>query len=113
MLNSYLSLGIAVLFTSLGQLTFKKFMNTRKKHYLALTLFFFCTVPLFSYFALKKLALDIVYVSTAINVTIVSILSYFHLREPFDKGKMTGIFYDNCRCRYVQFNLKPTLRKKI
>ena len=91
MLNSYLSLVLAVFFTSFGQLTFKGFADTRKKNYLLLTVALFGIVPIFSLFALKRLSIDIVYVSTAFNISLVSLLSYLCLKEVFEKVKVIGI----------------------
>ncbi|MBD0400819.1 EamA family transporter [Flammeovirga sp. EKP202] len=83
-----LFISLAVLFTSLGQISYKKYANSQKNFYLTLTISLFLIVPIMNFSALKYTSLDIVYMSTSITIVISLILSRFLLKEKATKKQL-------------------------
>lgn len=53
-----------------------------------ITVLFFTITPLFSFQALKTLSIDIVYLSTALNIVLILLFSTLFLREQVPKRKI-------------------------
>jgi multidrug transporter EmrE-like cation transporter len=86
----FLYLAGALIFTSTGQLLYKYYHKLNNKIYLALTIVSFLLVPVFSYNALKELAIDTVYMSTSITIVMVLLGGAFLLKEKLSKRKIIG-----------------------
>lgn len=81
MILPYIFLFMAILSTALGQVFYKKHTLSKSVQYLVLTLGFFLITPVFSFFALQKISVDIVYVSTSLTILTVAVFSRFLLGE--------------------------------
>ncbi|MGM0641819.1 MAG: EamA family transporter [Thermotogota bacterium] len=81
-------LGLAVIFTALGQLLYKLYFTHKMRYFLTLAIFCFLLVPLFNYRALTELTIDIVYLSTSIKVALVLLFSYIFLNEHVSKQQI-------------------------
>ncbi|TYO99020.1 hypothetical protein EDC39_104144 [Geothermobacter ehrlichii] len=87
----WLSLLAALLGTAFAQFFYKVYFVKREKKYLFLTLLIFVNVPLFSYYALRAIDLNIVYMSTAVTQVIIVLLSKFGLNETIQFQKVCAI----------------------
>ncbi len=90
MIESYLYLTFALIFTSLGQVLYKYFFLKKKFEIIFAVLISFCLVPLLNYKALIKLPIDMVYTATAITLLLVLLLSKFILNEQPTKNQIYG-----------------------
>lgn len=88
---SYFSLFAAIFSTALGQFFYKKYALSSKRQYFILTILLFLITPVCSFFALKNIPIDIVYVSTSLTIFIVVIFSRVFLNERIDKQRYLGI----------------------
>lgn len=88
---SVIFLCIAIIMTSLGQISFK--MRHVKKNiiYLFFACVFFVLAPVCSYFALKHLSVSDVYMSTAFVHVIIMLFSLFFLKEKMESRKYIGL----------------------
>ena len=82
----------AILTTCLGQIFYKLYFKERRKFLLLITVFFFTITPLFSFQALKTLSIDIVYLSTALNIVLILLFSILFLKEQVSKRKIFASF---------------------
>lgn len=81
MIIYFIYLLVAIMCTAFGQFFYKKYSVKRASVDLLLALFLFILAPTFSYFALGRLSIDLVYVSTSITILLVMLLSRFALGE--------------------------------
>jgi drug/metabolite transporter (DMT)-like permease len=81
----------AIISTALGQFFYKKYALTSERQYFILTVFLFLITPVCSFFALKKIPMDIVYVSTSLTIFFVVIFSRVFLNERINKRRYLGI----------------------
>ncbi len=84
MLAHISALILALVCTAFGQLNYKLFF-VRGKCWtnLILAVAFFCTIPICAYFALKQLAVGLVYMCTALTQLMILGLSHYVLKEKF------------------------------
>jgi multidrug transporter EmrE-like cation transporter len=81
MIIYYIYLAIAITCTAFGQFYYKKYFISRKSAYMLLALALFIPIPAFTYLALGRLSIDLVYISTSITILMVMLLSRFALNE--------------------------------
>lgn len=81
MIQASLALAGALTATALGQVCFKLFFKNKQYHYLIMAIALFCIAPLCSYVALGELSVGFVYMSTALTIVMVVLLSAFVLGE--------------------------------
>jgi len=91
-MGSYFYLFLAISFTTLGQLSYKVFSLTSIRKYYYLSIVLFLLTPIASFMALRNLAIDIVYVSTALTIFAVTVLSRFLLKEKIQGRNYVGVF---------------------
>jgi len=91
MIISYLGLTCAILSTAFGQFLYKKFINTALKKFYFGSILLLLLAPIFSFFALKNIPIDIVYIFTALTVLIVMILSKVFLNEKNSFSTYLGV----------------------
>ena len=91
MILNYLFLILAIVSTASGQFFYKKYSLTNKYYFLILTLGLFVITPVFSFFALKKIEIDIVYMFTSLTILIVLGLSIVFLKEKIELKTHIGI----------------------
>jgi len=89
-MTGYIYLFLAVICTSLGQLTFKMFKNSQLKKYLALTIALFLVTPVFSFMALKYISLDVVYMFTSLSIVLILFFSHWILKEKITLAQIFG-----------------------
>jgi len=91
----YLYLILAILGTSFGQIMLKKHSMQEKKIslYLLISLVLFISVPFFIYLSLLYINFIIVFLSDAISIIAIVILSSVLLNETIDKNKAYGIIF--------------------
>lgn len=82
----------AILTTCSGQIFYKLYFREKKKFLLLITVFFFTLTPLLSFQALKTLSIDIVYLSTALNIVLILLFSITFLKEQISKKKIFASF---------------------
>ena len=87
---SWLCLMMAVVSTAIGQYNLKRYKLHDKRSLLAMSLLFFIVTPMLSFCALRTIAVDTVYVFTALTIIVVVLLSHFGLKEPIGKQKLAG-----------------------
>lgn len=90
---NYIFLISAILTTAIGQFFYKKYAINGNIKFLIITLFLFIITPIFSFLALKKIPIDIVYVSTSLTILVVVALSKFLLNESIEKKTYLGILF--------------------
>ena len=81
MAGAWLALSGALLATAFGQLMFKLFFRGYRFIWLAAAIAFFCIAPFCNYLALQTLGIGTVYMSTAITIVLVVLLSRMVLGE--------------------------------
>lgn len=91
MIFSYLSLGVAILSTALGQFFYKKFSLRKKYKYYIIAIVLFLLAPIFSFIALQNISIDIVYMFTSLTILLVLLFSRFFLKEDIDLKTYYGI----------------------
>ena len=92
MMFSYFFLISAILSTAFGQFFYKKYSLTGKRKYYSFTIFLFLITPVFSFFALQQISIDIVYVFTALTIFVVMLLSKIFLKEDIQRNTYKGVF---------------------
>jgi multidrug transporter EmrE-like cation transporter len=92
MIFSYVCLASAILSTAFGQVFYKKYISTKVRMYYIVTIILFIITPIFSFFALKSISIDVVYVFTSLTIFIVMVLSKFFLREQIEINTYIGVF---------------------
>ena len=90
MIEHYLFLLCALIFTTSGQLLFRYYHIKKRIILLCLTLLSFILVPYFSYNALIGLSIDIVYMATSVTIVLVLMGGYFLLGEKLNKNQIIG-----------------------
>ncbi len=93
MILNYLFLILAIFCTAVGQFFYKKYSLTNKYYFLVLTIVLFVMTPVFSFLALKKIAIDIVYMFTSLTILIVLGLSIIFLKEKIELKTYIGILF--------------------
>lgn len=78
----FLALLIVLTFTAIAQTLYKLFFQTERLVYLAIAIILFLSVPPCTWFALRKLDVGFVYMSTAVIHVLVLYLSRAVLKEP-------------------------------
>lgn len=91
MIVSYFCLFAAIIATALGQFFYKKYALSNERQYYILTVFLFLITPVCSFFALKTIPMDIVYISTSLTISFVVVLSRVFLNERINKRRYFGI----------------------
>ena len=91
MVFSYLCLFAAIISTALGQFFYKKYALTSERQYYLLTVCLFLITPVCSFFALKTIPIDIVYISTSLTIAFVVVLSRVFLNERINKRRYIGV----------------------
>jgi multidrug transporter EmrE-like cation transporter len=92
MLIYYGYIFLAQFFTAAAQLLYKKYYHAKKKIYLILCIPTFCIVPFFNSLALRKIAIDKVYMAISLGITMVIIFSMIFLKEKLSKKDILAIF---------------------
>ncbi len=92
MIIYYIFLTLALLSTAFGQVFYKYYFQAGRKVWFLLAVSTFFSAAFFSFLALKKLTIDIVYMSTSITLVMVIILSRLWLNETIHKNKIIGSF---------------------
>ncbi len=87
----WVSLFIAISATSLGQFFYKLFFQKKNTLFVILAVSLFISVPLFSYYALQEIDINIVYMSTAVTHILVIFLSKMFLNEQIQLEKMYAV----------------------
>ena len=88
---AYVYLILLIVFTALGQVSYKKYYaNHNKAYYFTAILLFLC-LPFINYLALKRLPLDIVYINSACIIITINLMSYYFLKERLSKKQIIGI----------------------
>lgn len=93
MIEFYMYLFNALLFTMLGQLFYKYYYKKKNKIFFGLTLISFVLVPFFNYKSLVGLPIDIVYMATALTIVMVMLSSVLLLKESVNKYQLLGCFF--------------------
>ncbi|MBT5016359.1 EamA family transporter [Candidatus Peregrinibacteria bacterium] len=88
---SLVFLGLAIMFTVLGQFFYKKYFLTKNITLVGISLFCFVLVPYCSYRALINLPIDVVYVSTALSIILAVALAVIFLKEKLTKQEVYGM----------------------
>ena len=91
MMFFYLFLFGAILSTALGQFFYKKYSLTNNIVYLLITIFLFVITPVFSFLALKKIPVDVVYMFTSLTIFLVILFSKVFLNEEINKKTYVGV----------------------
>ena len=89
-MTAYIFLFLAVLCTSLGQLTFKMYKNSKLRKYLILAIVLFVVTPVFSFIALKSIGLDVVYMFTSLSIVLILVFSHWILKEKITFSQVLG-----------------------
>src|SRR5690242_11575572 len=90
MINSYISLALALIFTAVGQVMYKLYINSKRLIHYLITIISFILIPLFSFFALRHLSLDLVYISTSLTIILILFLSVIIFKEKITFGQFMG-----------------------
>ena len=90
---SYFFLISAILSTAFGKFFYKKYSVTGIKKYYVFTILLFLSTPVFSFFALQQISIDIVYVFTALTIFVVMLLSKIFLKEDIEQNTYKGVFF--------------------
>lgn len=90
--SSYYFLAFALLSTAFGHFFYKKYFFEKKYFFILFSIFLFFLTPIFSFLALKKIALDIVYISTSLTIIITMMLGRFFLDEKLTKNQILSCF---------------------
>ncbi len=93
MIEFYIYLFNALLFTAIGQLLYKYYYRKKNKVFLGLALVFFVLVPFFNYKSLVGLSIDTVYMATAITIVVVMLFSVLLLKEKVHKYQLLGSIF--------------------
>lgn len=93
MIFSYFCLIAAILSTAFGQFFYKNYVITKVKWYFMATIILFLITPIFSFFALQNISIDVVYIFTALTIFIVMILSRIFLKERIKQNTYIGVFF--------------------
>jgi len=89
---SYLFLTCAIFSTAFGQVFYKMYTRDYNNIHFVITISLFLFSTIFSFMALQKISIDVVYVCTALTVFIVMLLSKFFLKEDIKKKTFQGVF---------------------
>lgn len=90
---NYVCLIFAVTATAFGQFFFKRFQLSQKRTDLFAALTLFVITPGLSYCALRTIAIDTVYVFTALTILLVMLLSHFYLGESISQRARLGAIF--------------------
>lgn len=91
MKESVLFLILAIILTTLGQISYKFYArNGKKKIFIILSFIGFIFVPYCSYKALTNLSIDTVYMSTAIVIVLLLIASKILFNEHIPPARILG-----------------------
>ena len=90
MIVSYVFLVLALIFTTIGQISYKIYFQKKKIFWLVCSLASFVGVPFFNYIALLRLSIDTVYISTALTIIMIMFASSLILKEHISKNQFWG-----------------------
>ena len=90
---NYIFLTFAIFTTAFGQFFYKKYSLSHNYKYFYLTIILFIVTPIFSYMALKKLPIDIVYMFTSLTILLVLLLSKIFLNEKIAPKTYIGVVF--------------------
>jgi len=90
---NYIFLTFAIFTTALGQFFYKKYSLSHSYKFFYLTIILFIVTPVFSYMALKKIPIDIVYMFTSLTILIVLFLSKIFLNEKIASKTYVGVIF--------------------
>jgi len=88
---SVIALVLSIVFTAIGQVSYKLFFLKSSKVYLFASIIFFCFAPIMSYLVLLELALTTVYMSTGLTYVLVLLAAKFLLGESISRRKNHSI----------------------
>lgn len=80
-MTALMAMGLAILTTAAGQLSFKYYAMKRTRTWLFVALALFCSIPLFTFVAVRGLGLGTVYVSTGLTYVLVALCGRFFFAE--------------------------------
>lgn len=93
----YLYLFCAIISTSFGQLLLKKYnCALYKKIYsydLIIAICLICSVPVFIFLSLKYLSFTIVFLSDALSIVLIVVISGIFLKENISLKKLLGVIF--------------------
>ena len=90
MLEHYLFLALVLSLTAAGQVFYKLYFVKKQLYWLILTILCFVFTPYVTYLALKGLALDTVYMCTALTIIAVMACSVIFLGETLSYYQKVG-----------------------
>ena len=80
-----------IVFTTIGHIFFKRYAIAKNFILLAITLFLFLCIPVFSYLALQNLSIDQLYICTAFVPVLTVLSGKFFFREHVRQNHAIGI----------------------
>lgn len=92
----YVYLMLAILSTSFGQLLLKKYnISSIKKisSILVVSILLLISVPVYTYLSLQYISFAIVFISDAISIVLVVVISNIFLKEYLNQKKLIGIVF--------------------
>lgn len=93
MIENYLYLFTAIIFTTVGHISYKLYFTKQNLLYMIYTILCFMIVPYLSYKALIELTLDYVYMTTSINIILILISSRIFLDEKIYLNQIIGSLF--------------------
>lgn len=88
---NYFALACTIIFTALGQLSFKIYFTRKKIYFILGMCILFMLAQISGYIALRKIELGIVYMSSSLTHICIYILSYFFLNEKITKNHVIAL----------------------
>ena len=90
-MSPYFFLSLTILLATSGQIAYKQYYQSgRQIKYLMATILFFVGTPVCSYLSLRELPLDVVYVSTSVNILLILLASFFYFKEQIPLNRWLG-----------------------
>jgi len=92
----YIYLTLAILSTSFGQLLLKKYNTSsgkKKSNKLIISILLLIGVPVYIYLALQHISFAIVFISNALSIILVVVISNIFLKEYLNQKKIIGIVF--------------------